>query len=192
MARSGTGDGGTDTVGESQGANGRIVNLSAILERGVVQVQVPAELRADVSAHRFWKRGTTAVFDIQIVNFDAGSYLCMTPEKAHAMAEKETKYLYLQAYLECRRDFTPMVYFADGIPIVEALAAQTRLAALISYKLKREYSEMCGFVSSRVSLAIVMSNSLLRCGPHDKRVRIRQRPELTGEAMMSLLYPWRS
>ena len=52
------------------------------------QVQVPAESRADVSAHSLWKRGTTAMFDIQISNLDADSYLRMTPEKALAKAEK--------------------------------------------------------------------------------------------------------
>ena len=79
----------------------------------------------------------------------------MTPEKALAKAEKEKKDLYLQACLECRRNFTPMVYSADGIPGAEALAAQKRLAALLSYNLKREYSEMCGFVRARMLLAIV-------------------------------------
>ena len=54
-----------------------------------------------------------------------------------------------------------MVYSADGIPGAEALAAQKRLVALLSYKLKREYSEMCGFVQTRMSLAIVRSNSLI-------------------------------
>ena len=39
------------------------------------QVVVPADSRADVSAHNFWKRGTTATFDIRIVNLDVGSYL---------------------------------------------------------------------------------------------------------------------
>ena len=58
-----------------------------------------------------------------------------------------------------------MVYSADIIPGVETLAAQKRLAALLSYKLKREYSEMCGFVRVRMSLAIMRSNSLLLCGP---------------------------
>ena len=77
------------------------------------------------------------MFDIRIVNLDAGSYLCMTLEKALAKEEKEKKDLYLQACLECRRTFTLMVYSADGIPGAEALAAQKRLAALISYKLKR-------------------------------------------------------
>ena len=45
-----------------------------------------------------------------------------------------------------------MVYSADRIPGAEALAAQTRLAALISYKLKQEYSEMCGSVKARMLL----------------------------------------
>ena len=84
-----------------------------------------------------------------------------------------------------------MVYSADGIPGAEALAAQKRLAALLSYKLKREYSEMCGFVRARMSLAIVRSNSLPLRGPRDKGVRIWKRPELTDGVVMPLLAPWR-
>ena len=115
----------------------------------------------------------------------------MTPEKALAKAEKEKKDLYLQACLERRRTFTSMVYSADGIPGAEALAAQKRIATLLRYKLKREYSEMCGFVRARMSLAIVRSNNLLLRGPHDKGARIWQRPELTYGAVMPLLAPWR-
>ena len=102
----------------------------------------------------------------------------MTLEKALAKAEKEKKELYLQACLERRRTFTPMVYSADRITGEEALAAQKILAALLSYKLKREYSEVCGFVRARMSLAIVRYNSLLFCGPRYKGACIRQQPEL--------------
>ena len=83
-----------------------------------------------------------------------------------------------------------MVYSAFGIPRAEALAAHKILAVLISYKLKWEYSEMCGFVKARILLAIVRSNSLLLCGPREKLARIRQQPELTYGAMMSLIVPW--
>ena len=72
-----------------------------------------------------------------------------------------------------------MVYSVDGIQRAEALAAQKRLVALISYKLKREYSEMCGFVGARMSLAIVRYNSLILRRPWDKEVCIWQLPELT-------------
>ena len=84
-----------------------------------------------------------------------------------------------------------MVYSADGITGAEALAAQKRLAALISHKLKREYSEMCGFVRARMSLAIVRSNSLLLRGPRYKGALIWQQPELTDGVVMPLLAPWR-
>ena len=180
----GDANGGTDTVG-------RTVNEAVRLVGQPGQVVVLEELRADISAHGFWKRGATAMFDIIIANLDAGSYLHMTPEKALTKADKEKKYFYLQACLERRRTFTPMVYSADRIPGAEALAAQKRLAALLSYKLKREYSEMCGFVRARMSLSIVRSNSLLLRVPHDKGARIRQRPELTDGAVMALLAPWR-
>ena len=83
-----------------------------------------------------------------------------------------------------------MVYSADRIPGAEALAAQKRLAALLSYKMKQEYSEMCGFVRARMLLEIVRSNSLLLCGPCKKGARIWQRPELTDGAVMPLLVPW--
>ena len=82
-----------------------------------------------------------------------------------------------------------MVYSAYRIPGAEALAAKKRLAALLSYKLKWEYSEMCGFVRASMSLAILRSTSLLLRGPCDKGARIRQKPELTYGAVMELLTP---
>ena len=181
--KGGEADGVMDTVGQTLNRADRLIGPP-------VQVVVPAKSRADVSAHGFWKRGTTAMFDIRIFNLDAGSYMRMTPEKALAKAEKEKKYLYLQACLERRRNFPPMVYSAEGIPGAEALAAQKRLAALLSYKLKQEYSEMCGFVWARMSLAIVRSNSLLLRVPCEKGVYIRQRPELIDGAVMALLELW--
>ena len=131
------------------------------------------------------------MFNIRIVNLDAGAYLRMTPEKALAKAENEKKDLYLQACLGRSSIFTPMVYSAEGIPGAEALAAQKRLSALLRYKLKQEYSEMCGFVQAKMSLAIVRSNILLLRGPCDKGLRIRQQPELTDGAVMVFLATWR-
>ena len=45
-----------------------------------------------------------------------------------------------------------MVYSADGIPGAEAMDTQKILAILVSYKLKQEYSEMCGSVKARMLL----------------------------------------
>ena len=52
----------------------------------VLNVAVPAESRADISDHGFWKRGTTTMFIIRIINLDTCSYLFMTPEKSLAKA----------------------------------------------------------------------------------------------------------
>ena len=114
------------------------MNGAAVLPRRPGKVEVPAELRADVSTHGLWKRWTTAMFDILIVNIDEGSYLRMTPEKSLAKAEKEKKDFYLQACLERIGTFVPMIYSAEKIRGAEALAAQKILATLISYKLKCE------------------------------------------------------
>ena len=92
--------------------------------------------------------------------------------------------------MERRRIFTPMVYSADVIPGAEALAVQQRLAALLSYKLKLEYYEMCGFVRTWMSLAIVRSNSLILCSPRDRGAHIQQQPELMDGAVMELLATW--
>ena len=69
-----------------------------------------------------------------------------------------------------------MVYSADGIPRAKALAAQKRLAALLRYKLKLEYSEIYGFVRARMPLVVVISNSLFIRFPQYKGGRIWQRP----------------
>ena len=84
-----------------------------------------------------------------------------------------------------------MVYSVEVIAGAEALAAQKRLAALHSYKLNQEYSEMCGFVKARVPLEIVRSNSLLLRSPWEKGACIRQRPELMDRAVIALITPWR-
>ena len=131
------------------------------------------------------------MFDIRIINLNVGSYLCMTPKKDLANAEKAKKGLYLQACLEHRRSFTPMVYSMDGIPGAEALATYRRLAALLRFNMKQEYFELCGFLRVRMSPTIVKSNSLLLCGPQDKEARISQRPELKNGVVMALIVPWR-
>ena len=51
---SGTADGGADIVGESKGGSGRTANRAARVSGRLLQVQVPAELRVDVTTHEFW------------------------------------------------------------------------------------------------------------------------------------------
>ena len=125
------------------------------------QATVPDESRADVSVHGLWKWGTTAFFDMRIVNLYVRSYLRQTCAKALEMADMEKKDKYLHPCMEHRRSFTLMVYSMGGITGTEAVAAQKRLALLLSNKLQQEYLEICGFVRDWMSPAIVISNTLL-------------------------------
>ena len=54
----------------------------------------------------------------------------MTLEKAFTEAERDQNDLYFQVCLERTCSFTPIVYYADVIPVLEALESQKRLAAL--------------------------------------------------------------
>jgi hypothetical protein len=49
----------------------------------------------------------------------------------------------------------------DGLIGKEAKAASKRLASALAGKWKRSYSEVCGFVRSRLSIALIRSSS--RC-----------------------------
>ena len=133
---------------------------------------MPGDSRADVAVYVFCKWDTSALFDIQIVNLDAGSYLPYTSVKDQEMAEKEKKYKYLQPCLERRQYFNPMVYSADEIIRTEAVSVHQYIASLLSIKLKWEYYEIYGFVRDRMSLERVISNTLLLQGAREKETYI--------------------
>eukprot|EP00957_Ditylum_brightwellii_P193254 14714696-Ditylum_brightwellii.AAC.1 len=106
------------------------------------------------------------------------------PSKVLLAAEKEKKKKYLDACIERRRTFTPLVYSADGMAGAEAWVAEKRLASHLSNKLKRAYSEICGYVRSRMALAAVRTNTLLLRRPRDKSARLK-RPVLEDGAGQS-------
>ena len=116
---------------------------------------VPEKTRANVGDHGSWKRGTTTLFDIHIVNLASGTYLCMIPEKDIAEAEKEKKDIYLQDCLKCRPNFNPLFFSTNKIPGKDAWKAPWKMASHLRFKLKREYYEMYGFVWERMVLAVV-------------------------------------
>jgi hypothetical protein len=135
------------------------------------EVAIQPETRGDVAAHGFWRRGTTAIFDVRITDTDAPSYRNRDPTKILQGHEKEKKAKYLEACLARRRTFTPLVFSVDGMRGQEASAASKRLACLLSSKWNRTYSEVCHFVRSRLSIALVRSTSMCLRGARDPTAR---------------------
>lgn len=137
---------------------------------------VPPDERGDVAAHGFWKRGTTAIFDIRVTDTEAPSYRGRDPEKVLQRQEKEKKDKYLDACLARRRQFTPLVFSVDGMRSRETDAACKRVALLLAIKWKRDYSYVCGYVRSRLSLALARTTTMCLRSPRDHTSIARSRP----------------
>ena len=134
----------------------------------------PQELRGDVAVHGFWRRGTTAIFDIRVTDTDAASYRRKDPAKVLGDQEKAKKEKYGEACREAHRHFTPLVFSVDGLEGTEAKAARKRLASRLAAKWGRNYSQVCGFVRSRLAMALARSTSRCLRGTRDTRHRINQ------------------
>ena len=104
---------------------------------------------------------------MRITDMDAKSYGKKEPAKVLEQHKKEKKDKYLQNCLEMRQNFTPMVYFVDGIAGQEAQNAEKRLSTQLAGKWNREYLQMVYYVRVRVAIAVVRANSLLLRGSRD-------------------------
>ena len=98
---------------------------------------------------------------IRITDTDQPTNRKIDPAKVLLRHEKEKKNKYGDLCIARRRTFTPLVFSIDGLLGKEATAASKRLASCLAAKWKRSYSEICGFVRSRLSIALVCSSS--RC-----------------------------
>jgi hypothetical protein len=113
------------------------------------------EAHGDVGAHGFWKRGRTTIFDIQVCDTDAKSYGNRVSKKVLEGAARRTKDKFKEACLKQRQDFTPMIYLVNGMADKHALAAEKRIAGILTAKWTQQYSQMASFVRTRMCLAIV-------------------------------------
>ena len=92
------------------------------------------EQKGDIIIRYLWQQGTDSVHDMRVVNTDALSYVCRSPEKCLHEAERGKKKIYLQACLQKRRHFFPLVASVDGLLGVEATATLRRVASRLATK----------------------------------------------------------
>jgi hypothetical protein len=90
-----------------------------------------------------------------VTDTDAKLYRSQDPHKVLARQEREKKKMYLQSCLEQRKHFTPFVVSTDGLIGREAGELLKRLFLRLADKWERPYSVFRGFVSTRMSIAIV-------------------------------------
>ena len=81
------------------------------------------------------------------------------------------------------RHFTPLVYSVDGLEGREAIAARKRLASRLAAKWNRQYSEVCGFVRSRLAFILVRATSRCFRGTRNPHKRSNQLDWAAGAGM---------
>ena len=107
----------------------------------------------------------------------------MDPHKVLLRGEKEKKAKYLQACLDRRRSFVPLVFLVEGLRGRECQAASKCLAYLLSEKWNWTYSAVAGYVRSRLSVALVRTTSLCLRGARDPTARAGHAVWESGEGL---------
>ena len=101
---------------------------------------------------------TDSVHGMRVVSTDDKSHQAKTPEKCFQEADRAKKNMYLEACLQQRRHFSPLVASIDVILGVEVGAALKMLVILIAKKWRQPYSRTCGYFKSRISITLVRAS----------------------------------
>jgi hypothetical protein len=118
------------------------------------------EDRSDILIRGLWTCGTDCIIDVRITDVDAKSNRSKDLIKVLATHEREKKRKYLEACLGQRRHFSLFVVSTDGLLGKEAKTLLKKLSALLAEKWEKPYSEVCGYVSARMSIAVCRATHL--------------------------------
>ena len=130
--------------------------------------QAGKKSHGDVLVHGLWETGSSCVLNICITDTDAPSYSDKTSKKVLETHAKRKKDKYLQACLDRRRSFTPLVYSVDGMACKEARVFEKRIASFLSDKWNCTYSELVGYVRGRMAMSILRFNMVCLRGARVK------------------------
>jgi hypothetical protein len=82
------------------------------------------------------------------------------PDKVLATHKQEKKKKYLEACLGQCHHFSPFMVSTDGLFGKEAKTLLKKLPGLLAEKWEKPYSEVCGYVNARMSIAVVRATHL--------------------------------
>ena len=152
----------TQALGKASVSDEPLIKTSQdVRNAGARGGEVAADLRGDISVHGFWKRGSSCIFDVRVTDTDQPSQRGTPPTKVLEKHEREKKAKYLAPCLERQHSFTPLVFSVDGLMGPETNAAVKRLASHLASKWSQRYSVVCGYLRSRIAIALVRATG--RC-----------------------------
>ncbi len=145
------------------------------------------EDRGDILIRGLWARGTDCIINVRITDLDAKSNRSRDPMKVLAAHEREKKKKYREPCLEQHCHFTPFVVSTDGMIRKESKLLLKKLSALLSEKWEKPYSEVCGFINARMSIAIMRATHLCLRGSRIPTGQMStRRPQWEDKAGLSL------
>jgi hypothetical protein len=111
-----------------------------------------------------------------------------TPTRCSKEAhEREKKNKYLEACLEQRWHFSPLVASMDGLLGKEARTLLKKMSALLAEKWEKPYSEICGYVNAWMSIAMVRATHLCLRGSRIPTSQMsNHRPQCEDKAGLGL------
>ncbi len=116
--------------------------------------------RGDVLIRGLWARGTNCIIDVRVTDVDTVLNRSKDPHKVLNTHEQEKKKKYLEACLKQCQHFTPFVVSTDGLLGKEAKTLLKKLSSALAEKWEKLYSEVCGYVNTCMSIAIVQATHL--------------------------------
>ena len=131
--------------------------------------------RGDILIRGLFQRGTECIIDVRVTDLDCKSNRNSSPEKVLKKHERQKKSKYLQDCLKQRRSFVPFIVSTDGVLGYEADNLIKRLAQKLAEKWDLPYSQICGLVRARVSIAIARATHLCLRGSRTPASRISRR-----------------
>ena len=145
------------------------------------------EKKSDLLACYLFQNGTDSVHGMCIVNIDAKYHSAKTPEKCLQEVDRAKEKMYLEDFLQQHRHFSPFVSFVDGMLGVEATATLKSIYSCLATKWRQSYSRTCGFVKSRVTIALVWATHRCIRGSRVTAQKISvQRSQWEGGAGLNL------
>jgi hypothetical protein len=103
---------------------------------------------------------TDCIVDVHATDTDAKSNCKRALGKVLELQEKKKKCNYLKPCLKNRHHFTPFVCSVDGLLCCKANTFAKCLTAKLATKWQQPYSQTCGYITARLSIAIVHATHL--------------------------------
>jgi hypothetical protein len=142
--------------------------------------------RGDILIRGLFERGTECIIDVRVTDLDCKSSRNTDPDKVLKRHERQKKAKYLQACLKQRRSFVPFVVSTDGMLGYEANNLIKRIAGMLAEKWDLPYSQTCGLLRARVSIAIARATHLCLRGSRVPASRISHKVQWDDGAGVGL------